>query len=176
MAWEKPMEPDEDGRYKLSGREWNAIRCIQCALNEVDVHHKVLEKRLKLTKNGWRFMRIALSLLEKVCDMLYDTIPVKKIAAMREEIRHSQIRLCVRGADNQLPPGVVYMDEKSLIRIMDRMINVECLFCEKTGKEVDRCEILDCITDVLHYDVDPKEAHESGKCAFAGCTSVLKED
>lgn len=176
MAWKRQMEPDSSGRYPLTGREWNAIRCIQCALNEVEVCQNVLKDRLKLSKDGWRFLRIALSLLEKVCDLLYETIPAKKLAAMREEIRHSQIRLCVKGADNQMPPGVVYMDEKSFIRIMNRLIDLECWSCEKTGKAVRQCEILECITDVLHYESDPAELPKDGRCELAGCSSVLKEE
>lgn len=169
-------KPDADGRYPLTGREWNAIRCIQCAMNEVDVCQETLKDRLRLTKHGWRFLRIALGMMEKVCDMLYETIPAKKLIAMREEIRHSQIRLCVKGADNQMPPGVIYIDEMAFIRMMNRLINQECWACEKRGKDVKRCEILRVIEDVLHYESDPAELPKDGSCELAGCSSILKEE
>ena len=169
-------KPDRDGRYDLTGREWNAIRCLQVAMNEVDVTFPALWERLKLIPYGRRDIKMVLSRLSKMLDDLYTTIPAKKLLAMKTEIQHSQIRLCVRGADNSMPPGVVYIDEAAFIRLMDRMISQECWCCEKVGKEVKRCEILKCIEDVLHYSSDPDSCPVDGRCELAGCTSVLKEE
>lgn len=169
-------KPDENGRIPLSGKEWNALRCVQTAMNELDVCQGYLKERLKLTRHGWRFLRAALAMMERVCDCIYSTVPAKKLAAMREEVGHSQIRLIVKGADDRMPPGIVYVDEDAFIAVMDYVISQECWCCEKVGKDVKRCHIKQLILGVLHYESDPVEFPDEGKCELAGCTSSRKED
>ena len=169
-------KPDEDGRYPLSGREWNALRCVQTAMNELDVCQDYLKERLKLTRNGWRFLRAALAMMDRVCDLIYSTVPRKKLMAMREEVRHSQIRLIVKGADDRMPPGIVYVDEDAFIAVMDYVISQECWCCEKTGKDVKRCRIKQLILGVLHYESDPAEFPEDGHCELAGHTSSRRDE
>ena len=169
-------KPDVNGRIPLSGKEWNALRCVQTAMNELDVCQGYLKERLKLTRHGWRFLRAALAMMERVCDCIYSTVPAKKLAAMREEVRHSQIRLIVKGADDRMPPGIVYVDEDAFIAVMDYVISQECWCCEKVGKDVKRCHIKQLILGVLHYESDPAEFPEEGHCELAGHTSSRRDE
>ena len=168
--------PDADGRYPLSGREWAAYRCLIVAVNELDVCANELRGRLKLIPGGWRDLRMLSTVSYKLFNALAETIPQKKLLAIQEEIHNSQIQLVVRSPLHTMPPSVVYIDEKAFIAVMDRLINTECWCCEKTGKDVKRCEIKKLIMDVLHYDTDPSQAPADGRCELAGHTSILIDE
>ena len=59
---------DEDGRYPLSTREYEALRTVFGAVNALDT--ETLRDRCGLFRYGWRNMRLAASLLRKVMEGL----------------------------------------------------------------------------------------------------------
>ena len=52
----KPM--DKDGKYPLTGREYNALRCIVLSKNEVTNSIDSLKDRFHLIPGGWRDARM----------------------------------------------------------------------------------------------------------------------
>lgn len=169
-------KPDADGRYPLTGREWQALRCLIVALNELDVCNEQLRDRCSLIPGGWRDLRLMLRLAEKLWDSITKTIPDKKLRVISEEIKHCHISLVVEGASSVADKSVVWMDESAYVHMMDRIIGQECWCCERTGKDVKRCEIKKLILSTLRYESDPAEYPEDGACELAGHTTILREE
>lgn len=169
------LNKDEDGRIPLTGREYNALRCVIVAWNELDACSEALHERLNTIPHGWRDMRLAQSLITKLKNELYETIPYRKLRGIQTEIHNSRIVLTVKGADRRIQDGVTYIDQESFVRIINRCIAMDCWCCEKRGKDVKRCEILRLVTDILHYESDPGECPKDG-CELQGVSYITLEE
>lgn len=161
-------EPDEDGKRMLSGREWDAIRRLQVSLDSLSRSIHLMEDRLKIIPNGWRDIHMLLKRTQMLLNDIYETVPTKHLWMMQREIEHSEIRLTVHGADSSLPPGVVYVDEKAFLAMLDKIIQMDCWACEKKGKDVKRCEIRKVLFDCLQYGPDASNKPKDGSCELAG--------
>lgn len=164
-------EPDEEGRIPISGKEYNALRCLIVALNELEKTKDVLEPRIRTLANGWRDFRLMESMMSKVCDMILETVPTKKLLALREELRNSKITLTVGWAQTPAE-GVAYVDEHAFIALLNRLISYECWNCDRKGKDVKRCEIRNAYMNTLHYEPAPEEIPKDGSCIMAGWSNV----
>ena len=168
-------KPDADGMRPLSGKEYAALKCVIVAFNELDKCAEYLHERCSLIPGGWRDMKLVLSKIDRLRIDIGETIPYAKRASINADIQHSQIVLHTIGADRSQTPDVVWIDEKAFVALMEYVVNLECWSCEKTGKDVKRCQIKRLLLDVLHYDSDPKEFPEDGRCELSGCTTARKE-
>ena len=165
----KPM--DKDGKYPLTGREYNALRCIVLSKNEVTNSIDSLKDRFRLIPGGWRDARMIYTRLAKLTAQLLDTVPDHKRRAMQHELDNSEISIHIKKADPSTLKGVIYVDEEAFVHIMDRIIGQDCWCCEKKGREVKHCEIRNLILDALHYGSEMPD----GYCELQGCSSVMQE-
>lgn len=166
-------QPDADGRYALSGREYDSIRYIWTAFSTLDAYSASLKDRLKLIPGGWRDIRLLHAVSKNLERKLFDTVPIRKAAAMKAEMNNSSLTMSVRMADQRLP-GIMYMDEHALIALIDLLVSRECLLCEKCGKDAKRCVIRRTIEDVMHYDLEPAPNPED--CPLAGWITIRREE
>lgn len=160
-------EPDADGKYPLTMREYDALRTVFGALNALD--SETLKDRLKTTKYGWRDMRVSLAFMKKVLDKILMTIPPHKLLTLKEELNHTYCEVRIRGGGSATHPDCVYVSQKAIVAMIDRAIQLECLLCEKTAKEGKRCPLYRNIQALFPYELDePTDTC----CPFAGVSHI----
>lgn len=169
-------QKDIDGKYKLTGREYTALLRLfaaQTALMEVE---EVLKDRLKTFPNGWRDFRMLSTRMATELDGLLDTVPIKKLIAIQRELKSVKIKLQIgpdaAGSDDQ----VIYVNEEAFLKLLDQIVAMNCMLCDKKGKDVKRCPWLQLIEDCLPYSPDPSMDPEDGSCQIAGRTTILEDD
>lgn len=167
-------EKDQEGRYPLSGKEYDELRCLIVALNEV-LKVSNLTERIKTIPHGWRDFRLLCWLIDHFEDMLLDTVPTKKLMALKAELRNSKVALRV-GWSGIPTPGVAHIDEKAFIQLLNMLVGMECWSCDKTGRDIKKCPIRNAYMDCLHYEPSPVEKRTDGLCEMAGWTSVVEEE
>ena len=167
-------QPEPDGRVPLSGKEWNHLRSLIAAIDMVLRSGDALKDRLKLVPYGWRDYRMLTVRMPALMDDLLDTIPTKKLRAIREELQHSRLTLEVVGPSERKLHGGIYIDEEAYIRLIDRCMAMECMLCERCGKDVDKCELYRIILDTLHYDSDGH--NPDGSCELSGLTTIRGDE
>ena len=171
-------EPDSEGNYKLSQREYAALLTCYAAFSAMEDAEPILKDRLKLDPHAWRDYRMIESKTKFIADHLTGTIPTRKLLAIRRELKQCRYTMHI-GPDAAVRTdhnGVTYVNEDSFLWLLDEVVKTNCFFCEKTGKDVKRCRILQMITDVLHYDPDPANDPGDGRCQIAGVTSIMADE
>lgn len=160
-------QPDADGKYPLTMREYDALRTVFGALNALD--SDTLKERLKTTKYGWRDIRLCLAVMRKVLDKLLLTIPPLKLLTLQEELKHTYCEVRIRGGGTPSHPDCVYVSQKAIVAMIDRAIQLECLLCDKSVKDGKRCPLYKNIQALFPYELDePTDT----KCPFAGVSHV----
>lgn len=164
-------QPDEDGRYALSGKEYNSLRHLIVALDQMVKEEESLTERLRTIPNGLRDYRMLRVVMDHLMDKIFDTIPTKKLVALQKELDNSKIALTVKWASTPTE-GVAYVKENAFVNLLNMLISMECWSCDKKNKEVEKCPIRQAYFDCLHYGLSPDQVPQDGSCALAGWTSV----
>lgn len=164
-------QPDSDGRYPLSGREYGALKTMFGAVNALDTEE--LDSRCKLQPNSLRDIHAAKALLQKSLFNLLDTVPLKKLGAIRKELQNTYCILKTKPVGGGASDHTVYVDQKALIRLMERAISMDCFLCEKSVKEGRKCPLYRDLSACFPYNLD-----DSGDvlCPFAGVSSLQLEE
>lgn len=162
-------KPDEDGRYPLSAKEYDAIRAIFGAVYALTEMHPVLEQRCKTIKGGWRDIRLLVTVADRLMDALLLTVPRKKLRAMKRELENTVMEIKMKPAvlpntDDYLtvvPQGAVeYVTQKAL--------DFCCLGCEK--RDYRNCELFNSVQSLYHYDFPKaKECPLNDMFQIKGC-------
>ena len=163
-------KPDADGRYPLSGREYGALKTIIAAVNSLETDE--LNSRCELCENALGDLNTAKYLLRKTMDALLETVPVKKLIAIRKEMGNT---FCVLRTNpiGDVTNRTVYVDQPSMVRLMERAISMECFMCEKSAKECERCPLFRDLSACFPYElVEPGDTI----CPFAGVSKLQLED
>lgn len=168
-------EPDADGRYPLSGREYEALQMIMAAATCLEMTGELLPRLKKAVPYGYRdYMMIKKRLLQLTDDILL-TIPLKKLVAIREELKFLKVKTFYGGvALGKQDSGLMFVSADAEIKLMDKVIGMECLLCEKKGKEVKHCPVREILNTLMPYEADPAEDGKDGSCQMAGRTSIME--
>lgn len=162
-------QPDTDGRYPLSIREYTALRTLFGAVNALD--SETLKERCKLFSGGWRDLRCAYSLCKKVMENLLCTIPTQKLLSMRRELTHTICEVKIKPPTSSVEDTVM-VSRRALIDLINRAIYMDCMLCEKTAKECKRCQLYKDINACFPYELlDPQDE----LCPFAGVFKLEDE-
>ena len=163
MSREEYRQPDEDGRFQLSGNEYKAIRAIYAAMDSLAREHGQLERRCRGYKNGWRDLRCLVVLSEKVLNQILKTVPTKKLIQMQKDLRHTICRVETRGAVGMKEDGYMFVPEDDMIKLCESAMQIHCFGCEKTHNEAKHeCELYKTIQNIFCYKFD-----ECTKCPFS---------
>lgn len=163
-------KPDADGRYPLSGREYGALKTIIAAVNSLETD--ALNPRCELCENALDDLNTARSLLRKTLDALLETVPVKKLIAIRKEMGCTYCVLKTQPIGD-VTNHTVYVDQPSMVRLMERAISMECFMCERSAKECQRCPLFHDLSACFPYDLlEPSDT----LCPFAGVSKLQLED
>ena len=169
------LREDEEGRYPLSGREYNDLRSLLIAFNEVIGREENLLERLRKIPNGLRDYRLIKTKMSKLEDDILDTVPTKKLLAFKNELENSKIVLTSKWTP--VPQeGIVHLREDAFLALLNRLISYECWSCDKKGRDVKKCPIRQTYLDCLHYEPAPDEIPKDGSCVMTGWMSVQVDD
>ena len=153
----------------LSYREYRALRQLFGVVDAWDREGSELEKRLKLIKGGWRDARLLMMLSEKLLRGILGTIPQKKLRMIQKELESTTCEITVRNTVAPLKKeAFTYVEEEALERITDRAMQMECLLCDKCGKDARNCQLRKDIERLYMWDF-PK-IKDNQPCHFAEAT------
>lgn len=164
-------KPTPDGRYPFSQREYYAFRELFGIVSTCSKYMYELEKRAKAAAPGtWRDLRLIEALNEKVMRAMLRTIPKNKLNQIQAELQHTQVivqvnRSITRG-ENDYDDNLTYVSQRALERITGIAVDNECLFCEKCGKDVKRCQLRKDIESTYMFDI--QDMAKDGHCLYAG--------
>lgn len=159
----------------LNGREYDALRHVIIAVDQLAKNPEALKKRLKTIPNGYRNYRCLEYWAHKVADDLMETIPTNKLLALDKELKNSKICLMTKWA--QVPTeGVCQVPENAFIALLNTLIQYECWTCEKKNADVKHCAIRKTYLDCLHYEPAPEDMPKDGSCIMAGWDHVVVDD
>lgn len=168
-------KPDAQGKYPLSGNEYYAIRLLFAAISSFETEADYLKDRANLKPGVWRDIKLIQAKTLHILDELLHTVPIKKIAQMKTEIRNTFITVDVRPIRDMNPPkrpDYVYIKASAIDSLIERVMDVECFACEKRGREIKKCKLRETIEDTFPYDI-PEPNNEC--CKFCGC-HISRED
>ena len=169
------IEKDADGRFHFSEREYYATRELFGIVSTFNRCAGELERRVREIPGGWRDLRLIQTLSEKLVVGILQTVPRKKLAAIKRELYNTEVLVNVR-RDVARPAqgeedGFTYVPQRALERITQCAVNFECFCCEKKGTEAKRCQLRRDIeaTYMFEYDCPAGQA-----CPFQG--AVIETD
>lgn len=165
------MRPaDENGKYPLTMYEWNSLRVLFATASVLESDLEKLKERLRLIPYGWRTARMLEVRFRKLLEKLYQTIPHNKLRALDAEMKNTHLHFAANGPSENIN-GVVYVEKKDFLALVNLLIKQECWSCEKGGKQARRCPIRRAILDCLHYDPTGM-VYEDRKCEFCGIDEI----
>lgn len=162
------MIPDEN-REPLSAREYRALRQLFGIVDMWDSQGSELRRRLKLIPNGWRDARLIMSLSVKLLTKLCETIPRERLKLIQKELDNTTCEITVRNTiTKDERKAYTYVEEEALERITDKAMEVDCLLCDKRGKEARDCQLRKDIERLYMWGF-PK-IQKDQNCHFAMCS------
>jgi hypothetical protein len=171
------LRQDQDGFWPLTGKEYTAFLRICAAESALLECEDVLKERLKLRPNLYRDYRMITKRISSLTSLILSTVPLKKLFQIQRETRNVKVFLQIGpDADNRKKNQVIYVDEQAFINLLDQVVGMNCLLCDKHGKEVKRCPWLKIIEDVMPYSPDPALDPADGTCQLAGRSYIVEED
>ena len=166
---------DEEGRYKLSGKEYTGLLQIFAAGSSMLNYQDILKPRLQAI-GMWREFRLAQSCVNRLRDAILKSVPTNKLKVIAKEIQYVRLKTYINGDianTSYTGGGVVVVDEDALIALVNEVMRLECWCCEKKDRKVKQCPIRKLTANLVPYEPNPLAA--DGYCTLAGCTSVLEE-
>lgn len=168
------MPDQEIPRWGLTYEEYTAYLELCALVGTIGNLSKKLEKRLRKIPGAWRDARLLDVKSANLITSLCDTIPAKKLLALRREIDHTEVYIrtrpdyCQKSLDN-----ITYVREDALDALVQHVMNMDCYLCMKNHAESKQCEIRKTIENLYHFDVDVKKKEG---CPLAGLTFVRNEE
>ena len=167
MMW--TPQKDADGRFHFSQREYYTTRELFGFVSALEEWSNVLERRLREIPGGWRDYRLMTTISRKLLVSILKTVPRKKLALIRKELENIEILVNVR---NNVSPksedekyGFTYVPNAAIERITQRVVDFECMGCEKKGADAKHCQLRKDIeaTYMFAYPCPDKK-----QCPFQG--------
>ena len=167
--------PDEQGRYALSGREYYAIRFLFGMVSCFQESAKILKDRANVaSRSTWRDIRMVSSVCDKILDTLLSTIPYRKLAQIKTELSNTMISVDVthgKGLPAPKKDAMCYVPEKAVESLINNMIDFQCFSCQKSLKEAKKCPYRKSIDDCFPYE---PLGDKQDMCRYSGLNFELE--
>ena len=161
-------QPDAEGKYPLSGREYYALRQLFGIASGFETTLGDLKDRAKLTPGTWRDMKMISAVSDKAITALVRSIPTRKLQQVLKELENTVVSVEVRGGAG-LPVSkrepFCYAPEKSIELLIQSTLEWQCFACEKSPKQAKKCPYRKAIDDVFPYE-QPGDTPEL--CKYSG--------
>lgn len=148
-------------KSELNAREIHGIEFIAGLDAQLYRFNGALESRLKSIPNGWRDYRLAMTLVAKVLDKLYDTMPAKTLLKFQ---RLNEIGEVVVRPKPAVRKGqyMQIVDNDDLKLLINKAIEHDCAICMRRGGEVRSCPLRRALMSIC----PPEELVKDGTCNY----------
>lgn len=156
----------DNERYALSYREYTGLRQLFGISHIWEKQGHELEKRLRKIPGGWRDARLIMTLADKLLARVLKTIPEDKLRQIAKELDNTYLEITVKRNISGEPHGdmYTYVETKTLERVTDKAMEINCAFCQKKGKEVRDCQLRKDIERMYNWDFP--QVGNDGECHF----------
>lgn len=139
----------------LSNREYYALRNLFGFIHGFRAEAPQLRHRLEgICK--WETACWILSTAETLLNELLPTIPLRKRELMLKDLENTTVEIkVVKDATGQEKPEYVYVTAKAIDRMVNRVIDDNCLCCDKTAKESKKCPIRKDADELYPWELPP---------------------
>lgn len=155
----------------LGNKEYYALRNFFGFIHGFRAEAAKLNFRLN-TIGRWDMAMEILAKAEMILQDMLPTIPLNKRKMMLKDLEHTTVEVkIVRDFTQQEKPEYVYVNAKALDRMVMRVINENCVFCDKTARESKKCPIRMDADEIYPWELRP----QADLCPLAG-TMITDEE
>lgn len=160
-------------RTPLSKNEYYALLELFGIVNSFNQCTGILERRCRTIPNGWRDMRLLISTAERLMQKLLSTVPSKKLIAIQKDMHFARCELKVMPdyTAEKDKDGFAYVPNTALSNVVERLINWECMLCDKSKAKSKQCKTLKDIAALYPWEFPEK----CDGCALQGLMSIMED-
>lgn len=160
-------------RKPLSKDEYYALLELFGAVNAFNNCASNLERRCKGIPAGQADMLLLISTAERLMENLLATIPVRKLQAIKKDLHFSRCELKITPdyTGESKKDGYAYVPDKALSNVVERLVNWECMLCDKSKAKSKQCKILKEIAALYPWELPSK----NDGCPLQGLMSIMED-
>ena len=162
---------EEQGRVRISGAESEMMIGLLAATNMIQMALPVLENHA-LYSGVRKWLRMARSLLHKVCVAMSMKIEARQMASMCNQLRDHTISV------SAMPiPGMVNISCDDLMILCNRAMETCEMVCNCTREESKHCRLraaLDCVPGAKEQAKERSRA-DASQCPYKGIEMEVEE-
>ena len=153
-----------DNRTPLSNKEYYALRNLFGMVNNFCQHAEDLKRRCE-SIDVWADFQLISAKSERLMADLLLTIPPKKLITMKKDMEHMvcECRVAYDYAKRD-EREFTYCPTEAIDRLVSRVLEWECLSCDKNAKEAKKCPVFNDINDCYPWELPPR----GDMCPLAG--------
>lgn len=156
---------EERKTMPLTNKEYYSFRNLYGMVNNFHEYSGDLRARCALIPGAWRDMMLIAKKSEDLMKKIMFTIPSKKLMTMQKDLSHivCEVRVAYDYAKRD-EREFTYCPTEAIDRLVNRVINWECLSCDKSAKEAKKCPIFKDIDACYPWELQPN----GDMCPLAG--------
>ena len=148
----------------LGNREYYAVRNLFGFIHGFRAEAPKLKHRLS-SVDRWDMCMECLAKAEMIMQDMLPTIPLNKRKMMLKDLEHTTVEVkIVQDFTGQKKTEFVYVSADALDRMIERVINENCLFCDKNAKQSRKCPIRVDTDELVPWELQPN----GDLCPMAG--------
>lgn len=161
-------------RTPLSGREYAALQTLFALRSAMEVTTPILEGRAKRADVTEELHKLG-ELSDIVTRQFLRTVPLNKLQQVMKNLSMVKIYIKVEAPGIPTEDGThyVYVPATSLDYLLNLVMEMECMMCDKTEIEGRKCPNRKAMEDCLPHAV--KVARGSDKCRYADLSIGLDD-
>lgn len=146
MSEQKPIP-----RMRTNRNDISRIFGMFAGLQELEHASKEMEQRFRLIPNGWRNLRMIISVLDKLMTDVVATVPPEKLVSMNRMLPRMRFKLScgVQASDTSREECIISMDDAN---ILCNFAHEHCKMCFES--DCSRCPLGKTLDSVMTYDRD----------------------
>lgn len=154
----------ESERMMPNRTEYESIMNIVGAWNALEKNADNLKKRASKVPGTWRDIQLVRVKLAKISQNILQTVPSNRLARLSHDMRNTmsyvEVKRDVTGLAQK--ESYHYVNDSALWSLIGRVVNTECLFCEKKGREITRCPLQRDLAEMYPWSTERPE----GECLW----------
>lgn len=138
---------------RVNNRDFDSVLSMSAAITTIEAVGKQMEKRFRAIPNGWRDLRLVLSVTGKLLDELVATIPPEKLPNLRRMLPKVRLKLTIGPqATNAVDKDETVIGFDDLDTLV-RAAHEQCKLCvDWTRGSCDRCQLGKTLDHVIVHD------------------------
>lgn len=127
---------------RLRADETNVLFALYASLQEIDNAKRDMEKRLRTIPGAWRDISLLRSVLSKLLDRIFETIPTEKLLSLHKNMKHMSYRIYFARPVTSDPDDVIVSGED--MEVLTRYAHdYGCTACDRDCNKCDLGKALD---------------------------------